>query len=519
MAEDTQTPTEEELTPDETAAEDVDDGLPKNEVTIEDAGTLRKKVTIAVARERIDAKFNEMFGELGESAQVPGFRIGHAPRRLIEKRFGKEVGEDVRNALVGEAMGSAMEDEGLKVLGEPDIDLETIELPDSGAMTFSLEVEIEPEFDLPEYKGVTIERIAIEVTDEHVDQAVQRMLAPMAKLVPVDAKASLGDFMEVAAKIKDGDQELASTNVELRAAPGQVLGVPVEDLGDIAKGKQAGDKFSAKAKVPAGHPNEEWREKDVEIEFVLKGVKRLELPELTDEFAATVGFGSVDELRQAARASLEGQLEGEKQQNMRDQVYKHLLDNTELDLPEAAAARHTQRAVQRRCVELMMRGVPREQIEQNMQEIEKEVTEQAAIGLKLSFILGRIAEAEDLTVDEDEINSRVAQIARNQNRRPERLRSDFESDGRMSQLASNILDEKVADKILSEAKIVDAKPKEGEADEDEAKKKSAPKGAKKAAAKKTTKKKAAKPKADAGNKGAKTKKKAGAKKKTGGDSK
>jgi len=98
--------------------DDQQDDLPKNTVEVAEAGTLKKKLTVTVHRDRIDAKRNEMFGELNDSAQIPGFRPGRAPRRLIEKRFGKDVDKDVRNAIIGESIGDAIEDAGLKTMGE-----------------------------------------------------------------------------------------------------------------------------------------------------------------------------------------------------------------------------------------------------------------------------------------------------------------------------------------------------------------------------------------------------------------
>ena len=121
-------------------ADENTDDLPKCGVAVEDAGTLKKKVTVTVPRERIDAKFDELYGELGHSAQIPGFRIGHAPRRLVEKRFGREVGKDVRNGIIGESIGQALEQAELSTLGEPDLDLEAIELPDDGDLAYSFEV-------------------------------------------------------------------------------------------------------------------------------------------------------------------------------------------------------------------------------------------------------------------------------------------------------------------------------------------------------------------------------------------
>ncbi len=500
MAEDTQNPPEEELNPNETPGdEEVDDGLPKNEVAVEDAGTLRKKVTITIARERIEGKFDEMFGELGRTAQVPGFRIGRAPRRLIEKRFGREVSDDVRNAIVGEAVGSALEDEDLNVLGEPDIELDKIELPEKGELVFSMEVEVAPEFDLPKYKGIEIKRPALTITDEHVEQAVGNMLTPMGRLKPISGKAKEADVVEADVKIAGEGIDHAATNVELRVAPGHVEGIPIEDLAKALSGVKAGESVSLKTTVPSGHPNEQWRDKDVEISVDVKDVKRMEVPELTDELASTVGFGSADDLRDAARKNMEARLESDKQQAMRSQVGKFLVDNTDFDLPEGVTERHTARVLQRRHMELMMRGVGRDQIEQNLQQLQAEAAEQAGGDLKLSFILAKVAKAEGVEVDEGEVNARIAQIARRQNRRPERLRQELQHEGRLEQLATNIVEEKAVDKILDQAKVVDVTPEEAAAEKAEEaaaeKAKAAAKGKKKTTAKGKATKAAAKPKA------------------------
>jgi len=153
-----QAQTETEATEQETAAEQI-------QINVEDAGTLRKKVTVTVPADRIAAKQSELFGELSRTAQVPGFRIGRAPRRLIEKRFGKEVVQDVRNAIIGESLGRAIEKSELNTLGEPDLDLDKIQLPEAGDMTYDFQVEVKPEFDLPELEGIEVEKQTVEVDD------------------------------------------------------------------------------------------------------------------------------------------------------------------------------------------------------------------------------------------------------------------------------------------------------------------------------------------------------------------
>ena len=172
-----------------------DESKPKYAFEAEDVGTLKKKVTITVPRQRINEKLDEMFGELGQSAQVPGFRIGHAPRRLVEKRFGKEVSHDVRNALVGESLGEVMDEADFKTLGEPDLDLEAIELPDTGDLSYSFEVEVAPEFNLPELTGIAVEKRTSEITDENIDQYMTELCESRATFVATDEPAAEGDMI------------------------------------------------------------------------------------------------------------------------------------------------------------------------------------------------------------------------------------------------------------------------------------------------------------------------------------
>lgn len=439
-----------------------EDHLPESQVTVEDAGTLKKKVTVEIPRERIDAKFEEMFGELGRTAEVPGFRVGRAPRRLIEKRFGKEVGQDVRNAVLGDAMGSAVEKTDIKVVGEPDINLDEIELPEEGSLTFSFEVEVAPDFELPPYEGIEIRKPDLEVTDERVDQSMAQWAQSRGRLRPAGDEVRADDVVVADVAITGDGVDLSRPNVELRVAPAQVEGIPVEDLPQALIGNKAGDTCTMKTQVPSAHPQEAWRDKQVTIALTLQDVKRLEVPELDEDLARQSGFGSLEEMRQAVRSGLQSRLATEQQKAMRQQVSQFFLKSTDFEVPEGVAGRHAARLLARRYIALMMQGVPRQEIDQHMQELEAAATTQAAQDLKLTFILGKLIEKEGVEVSDAEINARIAEIARRQNRRPERLRQELTNEGTLDQLATAVGEEKAIDKVLATAKVVPA----GEGEED-----------------------------------------------------
>ena len=439
----------------EAEPEDQKEPTPDFDIQVEDAGTLRKKVTVTVTEAMIDAKREEMFGELNTSAQVPGFRIGRAPRRLLVKRFGKEVDRDVRNALIGESLGAGLEKSGLTVLGEPDIDLDAIELPDSGDMTYQVEVEVAPEFELPELDGIKITKPVVAVTDDRIDEAIERMRLSEARYEPSDEPAAEQDMVVAQAKVGGEGIDETETVVTLRVAPGQIEGLPLVDLGKELAGKKAGESVTMTAKVPAVHPNEAWQGKEARIELTIQEVRKRRLPEVNDAYAERAGYESLAELRERFAERMKAQVELEADRAMREQINEYLLSHTEFDLPEGVASRHAARVLQRRHVDLLQMGVSREQVDERMTEIEASVNEQANRDLKLTFLFQKIAEKQGIEVTEEEVNSRVARMAAMYRRRPERLRQELESDGTISQVEVSIREEKATRALLAKANVIE----------------------------------------------------------------
>ena len=446
------------------APAEADDALPKAKITVEEAGALRKKITVEIDRQRIQAKYDEMFGELNRTAQVPGFRVGHAPRRLIERRFGREVGQDVRNALVGDALRDSGDQLKLQVLGEPDLDLEKIELPEQGSLVFSFEIEVAPEFELPPIKGIKLKKVVQQVTDEVLQRAVDLYRQQLAVLKPSEEPAEVGDMLTADVSLSGEGIQVAREAVEVRVAPGSVEGIPLEDLQTALAGKKPGDTVELKNKVPEGHPAEAWRGKDVSIRFEVKELKKLELPEADDQFAARIGHADMRDMRDSIRRNLSQRLAERQQELLREQAAAYLLRSVDFQLPEEVARRHGDRVFQRRLVDLMMQSIPREQIEQHLERIERSARGNAAHLLKLDFILGKLADREKIEVSDDELNSRIARIARVNNRRPERLRQELQDEGRLDDLRTAIRDERVLDWVVNSAKIVEVTQEQFEAE-------------------------------------------------------
>jgi trigger factor len=248
------------------------------------------------------------------------------------------------------------------------------------------------------------------------------------------------------------------TSVALRVAPGQVEGLPMVDLGEKLAGHTIGQTATLTVKVPPVHPNEAWRGKEARIDLTVKSIRRRRLPEVNEEFAKAAGYDSVGELREGLAGRMKAQLDMEVQQAMRVQLNQYLLDHTQVELPEGMTARFAERMLRRRFVELLQRGIPREQIEERMAELAASVSEESKRALKVAFVLQRIADDRGLEVTDEEINAQVAQMAHAYNRRPERLRMELEEDGSLQQVATAIVEDKAAAILLGAAKITEVTP-------------------------------------------------------------
>jgi trigger factor len=442
------------------------DNLPAYDVKLEDAGVLRKRLTITVPRERIDSKLDENFGELRKSAQVPGFRTGRAPQKLIEKRFGSEVTEEVRNNLVGEALNSAVDQHSLKILGEPELDLDSISLPDEGGMEFEAQVDVEPEFDLPELSAIPLKRRDVKITDDDVSAQIDRIRASEGSFEPVENEpAAINDQVVADVKIDADGESIFEREGASLAVRGQVIeGIPVESLGDALEGKNIGETVTVEADIPEDYEIEGARGKKAKIAIEIRELKRLRLLEINEEFLARFGFDTEEELRNSSRENLGREISNRIERDLRDQLRQYLLDNSQLDLPEKLTVRQAQRALDRRLLDLQSWGLPEEEIGRRMDELQTSTREEATKDLKLFFIFKRIAEENEFTASIEEIRGRVAQIANQYGRRPERMFHEMQQDGRLNLVAFQICEERVMEKLISDASIENESPSDSEAE-------------------------------------------------------
>ena len=470
------------------------------QTTIADAGPAAKKINITVTAEQIAEKLEDSFDNLQAEAQLPGFRKGRAPLRLLEKRFGKDIRQEACNQIVGEAYSAAIESNDIRVLGEPNIkDAENLILPESGPLEIEIEVEVVPDFQLPELDNLEIKKPLFVADEDMINTEIDRYRETYGKIGSVTDAVQEQDYLTADVHFIDNDGNVLhhahGTNIFVPGEKpnnykGVVSGILVEDLGKQLTGKNLGDTIELKATGPKQHENEELREKEITIKIDITEIQRAE-PLSVEQLVETAGFDSEDELREHFKNTLDQRAESEQRTAMAEQVTEALLEKIDIELPENLSAKQAQQILQRRAIELVQRGVPEQEIEQNLAELRASSEEQAAQQLKLLFILDAVARQLDIEISAEQVNGRVAMIAAQQQQRPEKVHQEMAKSGQLDQLYVQIREEASIAKLIENAKVTEISPEEWRKlrGVDEPEKPAASKSKKKSSKKKSTKKK------------------------------
>lgn len=441
-----------------------------NKITVSDAGPCLKKITIEIPGEVVAEKLRESLDNLSGVAQLPGFRKGRVPRRLIEKRFGSSVQSEAKNQLVSSAYQQAVQDHKLKVVGEPTSEqFAKAELVEGRPLNLELEVEVMPEFALPKLDGIDVLRPTFEVPDAQVDEEVRKLCINEGTLEQRDS-AEPGDYLTGHGVMvgKDGNEFYNINGAVVQIPPadrdgkGMILGVMVDDFAAQFGKPLPGQSATVKVKGPENHEVEGIRNNDLTITFKVERIDRI-IPADISHILQRFNLETEQQLKDGIRNRLRQRAMVNQSVAMRQQVAKYLLENTTFDLPRRMTTNQAIRNLERRRMELMYRGYEAHVIEEHIAELRNASSIEAQMDLKLFFILAHAADEMKIRVDENEINARIAQLAFERNLRPEKLRQEIISRNQVGMIFQQVREHKTMDAILSKAQITDKSPQEFEA--------------------------------------------------------
>jgi len=420
---------------------------------IQEISACERRVKVTIPRSDVERYFQNEYTELERTAYVPGFRVGKAPRKLVERRFRKEIADRVKHVLVMDALEQVNSSSEFTPISEPDFDFAALMLPEEGNFIFEFSIEVRPDFTLPEWKGLTIEKPVKEFSDEDVDKAVRRVLSSYSDLEDSDEPVELGNYIEVNTVVKFGEEVVnAEAEALIRVCPTLTFhDGSITDFDKLAVGAKKGDAIATKMTLSADAPNEAYREKTVDVQFTITGVKRETLPTVSESFLQRLGYENEADLRDSILDSLKRQLEHEQHRRTRRQITEKLTVAATWELPPNLLKRQSEREFRRTVMELQRSGYTQEEVIAQLNTIRQNSAVSTAQALKEHFILEKIAEVESVEETPEDYDTEIALIAAQANVSPRRVRAQIEKQGEMDILRNQIIERKVINMITQSA--------------------------------------------------------------------
>jgi trigger factor len=425
----------------------------QQEVLITDVGPCRKHIKVTVDRTNIDKLIDEKYTDLMDDAWIPGFRPGKAPKKIVQQRYRKDVKDQIKGQVLMQSLEQLAEEHDIAPISPPQLNPNRIEVPDQGPFVYEFEVEVRPQFDLPDYKGLKLKRPVKTFSEADVEAEEKKILARWGQLIPKDGPAEKGDYL-----IADMETSFEGK----RLGGGKEITLRIDDtlafrdgvatkFAEQTVGVKAGQTRTIDIAMSDAVAVDVLKGKTVEAKIEVKDVKSMRLPELTHEFLHNFDVHNAEQFRELVRNLLERRLEYSQRQSAREQVLQHIAAAATWDLPNDMLQRQARRAMQRRVMEMREAGISEEEIIARQRVLQRDVLASTALSLKEHFVLQKIAEVEKIEIDDDEINAEIERLADQSGESPRKVRAQLEREDMLEPLAAQLIERKSLDLILSTA--------------------------------------------------------------------
>jgi trigger factor len=427
--------------------------------TIEELGPTRVRMAIEVPWGDLDHAFGEVYKELGKQVRVPGFRPGKVPNRVLDQRIGRPVVlEQVVQHAIPEVYSEVVRENQVRVLGQPDI--EVTRLDDNDTLAFTAEVDVAPQLDLPALENLAVTVDDVEVTDAEIDEQISVMRERFGMLTAVERPAGDGDFVSIDLEAKLNGEVLedgSTTGMSYEVGTGQLM----EGLDDAVRGLSADESNTFSTALLSG-PN---AGESADVTVTVRSVKAKDLPELDDEFASTASeFDTLAELRDDVRTRLARTKVLQQGAQARDKLVEHLMEIVEVPIPENLVEREIEwrnRAFEQ---ELQQAGMDWDsflQISggQGREEYDAEQRTNVEKAVKTQFILDAVADAREVTVDNDDLSAQIMAQAQRSRMSPEQYAQQLQQGGNIAEFVADVRRTKTLAQLLEQTTITDASGK------------------------------------------------------------
>lgn len=428
-------------------------------VSVKDAGVCRKTMIIEVPSDVVDIERNDTLKVYAKHANIPGFRKGKAPSHVVASKYAKEIKQEMEERVVPRFYQDAVQESDLKVVNV--IDVSKVDIKENEPLVFDVTVDVEPDFKLPKYTDITIKEDKDEVTDAQVQEQIDAILKQHSNYEEVEGKTvETGDMAQLTYDAVIDGKPLEETAPDAKGiGAGEGYWVSADEhaflpgMGEAIVGLNAGDKKDVEVNFPKDFMVKELAGVKAVYSIEVTAVRVRTLPVIDEAFLSRLQVKSEEELRSRIREELEKQAEHKALNAKHEQIIKHLIKKTKIDVPESVVQQQTRNTMYDIAQRRMMMGMTQEQIGAQQEEILKEAEVRAIENVKLRYIGLGIAKELELEATNLEIDEEIAAMAIRQQKDTRALRKEMEENNTLESVGEQIRFNKALDYMIENAKI------------------------------------------------------------------
>ncbi|MEJ6549051.1 trigger factor [Corynebacterium sp. USCH3] len=405
--------------------------------SVEQLSATRAKLTVEVPFEELKPEFDNAYKSLAQQVSLPGFRKGKVPAKILEARLGRgSILNEVLNEMLPSRYSQAVEEHDVKALGQPEIDI--AELEDNDHVTFTAEVDVRPEIEVPDFSDLSVEVDSLEADDEAVESELTNLRARFGTLKPVERAVQDGDFVSIdLTATVDGEtvDEASSEGLSYEVGTASL----VEGLDEALTGLSDGESKEFTTTLVAG----EHADSEAQATVTVKSVKERELPELDDDFAQLASeFDTLDELKDSLKSQVEEQLKGQQASEIRDKVLEAALGKTEVALPESVVKEQVDGQIQQLVSQFGGDEAVFEQMlaaqDISREKFEEDAREGAEDSVRTQLFLDALADIEKPEVSQQELTDHILFTAQRYGMDPNQFVMQLQQSGQIANLFADV---------------------------------------------------------------------------------
>ncbi|MBP7568569.1 MAG: trigger factor [Acidobacteria bacterium] len=419
-----------------------------------DLSETKKNLVIEVPREEVDAEIDRVTRTLSRTARLPGFRPGKVPPRVVRQRFRDEILHEVAHELVPRAVDAALQEKGLEPVATPDVG--HVDVREGEALTFTATIETLPPVDPGDYAAIELQRGKVEVPDQQVEEALERLRQRAARFEPVeDRGVEDGDTVVTdldRATVEDGEAQGAEHHENVSVEVGASANPPGFDA--ELSGLRPGDEKTFRLRYPDDYAIEALAGKEIEYRVKVRAVRRRVVPPLDDDLAKEVSSAdTLEKLREQVREQLTREAAHEAERKLRSDLLEALAARVTFEVPAVLVDRDLDRRTQELIGRLLAEGVDPRQAGIDWQAFRDDQREAASRAVRATIVLDEVAKREGIAASDEDVERQVTSLAERSGRTPAAMRAELDRDGDLERLRAGMRRERTVEFLMSRATI------------------------------------------------------------------